>query len=99
MGRFKSLGPNVRTSSKMFRLLVLLFVIVTITFGAVGCAHYPVNQPLTQVDPDSGYRGKFMGVPGNSDELLLYLTFSGGGTRAAALSYGVLEELKDTEVT
>jgi NTE family protein len=58
-----------------------------------------VNQPLAQVDPDSGYRGKFMGQPGNSDELLLYLTFSGGGTRAAAFSYGVLEELKNTEVT
>ncbi|HXX62732.1 MAG TPA: patatin-like phospholipase family protein [Bacteroidota bacterium] len=67
--------------------------------GAAGCAHYPVNQPITHVDPDSGYRGKFMGVPGNSDELLLYLTFSGGGTRAAAFSYGVLEELRATEVT
>jgi NTE family protein len=73
-----------------------LFVVL---FLMVGCAHYTVNQPITQVDPDSGYRGKFMGQPGNSDELLLYLTFSGGGTRAAAFSYGVLEELKNTEVT
>jgi NTE family protein len=65
---------------------------------ATGCAHYPVNEPLKQVDPQSGYRGKFMGTPGNSDNLLLYLTFSGGGTRAAAFSYGVLEELLKTEV-
>jgi len=65
---------------------------------ATGCAHYPVNQPLKQVDPQSGYRAKFTGTPGNSENLLLYLTFSGGGTRAAALSYGVLEELRKTEV-
>jgi len=50
------------------------------------------------VDPHSGYRAKFTGIPGNSENLLLYLTFSGGGTRAAALSYGVLEELRKTEV-
>src|SRR5512135_1397034 len=99
MGRLKKLGPDAEVYGRMRRRLVLFFAIVTITFGAVGCAHYPVNQPLTQVDPDSGYRGKFMGVPGNSDELLLYLTFSGGGTRAAAFSYGVLEELRTTEVT
>jgi NTE family protein len=51
---------------------------------ATGCAHYPVNQPLKQIDPQGGYRGKYMGTPGNSENLLLYLTFSGGGTRAAA---------------
>lgn len=99
MGRHKRSGPEAESYRSMFRRLVLLFGIVTITFGAVGCAHYPVNQPITHVDPDSGYRGKFMGVPGNSDELLLYLTFSGGGTRAAAFSYGVLEEMRATEVT
>lgn len=40
-----------------------------------------------------------MGEPGNSDKLIVLLTFSGGGTRAAAFSYGVLEELRKTEVT
>ncbi len=33
-----------------------------------------------------------------SEELTLILTFSGGGTRAAALSYGVLNELRNTPV-
>ena len=68
------------------------------TLLALGCAHYPVNEPLKHVDPGSGYRGRTMGTTGNSETLLLYLTFSGGGTRAAALSYGVLEELRKTEV-
>jgi NTE family protein len=79
----------------------LLFSILTLTWIAVvatGCAHFAANQPLKQVDPQSGYRPRYMGVPGNSENLLLYLTFSGGGTRAAAFSYGVLEELRKTEV-
>ncbi len=74
----------------LFSILISTWVAIV----AAGCAHYPVNQPLKQVDPQSGYRGKYMGTPGNSENLLLYLTFSGGGTRAAALSYGVLEELR-----
>ena len=36
--------------------------------------------------------------PKRSKDLTLILTFSGGGTRAAALSYGVLEELRDSKV-
>ncbi|MBI4831183.1 MAG: patatin-like phospholipase family protein, partial [Candidatus Lindowbacteria bacterium] len=36
--------------------------------------------------------------PERSDDLLLILAFSGGGTRAAALSYGVLEALSRVEI-
>ncbi len=78
------------------------FMHVVLSLGMIvlsSCAHYPVNEPLGKIDPESGYRGKLMGTPGNSDELLLYAAFSGGGTRAAAFSYGALEVLKDTEVT
>ncbi|HKU90657.1 MAG TPA: patatin-like phospholipase family protein [Steroidobacteraceae bacterium] len=39
------------------------------------------------------------GVEGNSDKLFVVLTFSGGGKRAAAFSYGVLEALRDIQVT
>jgi len=71
-------------------LLIVLFV--------SGCAHYPVNQPLDRYNPDGGYRLGKMGTPGNSRSLLVIVTFSGGGTRAAAFSYGVLEELARTEI-
>jgi NTE family protein len=65
---------------------------------ATGCAHYPVNQPIKEVHPNAGYRAAQVKDPQNSDHMLMFLTFSGGGTRAAALSYGVLEELRKTDV-
>jgi NTE family protein len=66
-----------------------------------GCATSPVtNERLAEFDPDAGYR--MMNTPPgskNSNELFVVLTFSGGGTRAAAFSYGALETLRDTEIT
>ncbi|MCU0574905.1 MAG: hypothetical protein MUC41_18230 [Syntrophobacteraceae bacterium] len=63
------------------------WILGVILFGAVaGCAHYPVNQAVRQVDPQGGYRGQNLIDPANDDQLLLMLTFSGGGTRAAAFS-------------
>jgi len=73
-----------------FFLAVLLLV--------SGCAHFPRNAPLTSNDPSSGYRFHPTTSPTNSSDLLLMLAFSGGGTRAASLSYGVLEELARTPV-
>jgi NTE family protein len=66
---------------------------------ATGCAHYPINQPIKEVHPNAGYRAAQVKDPQNSDHMLLFLTFSGGGTRAAAFSYGVLEELRKTGMT
>ncbi len=62
------------------------------------CAHFPLNTPLTTYDPQGGYRLEAVEEGGASDDLLLVLAFSGGGTRAAALAYGVLEALRDTAV-
>ncbi len=39
------------------------------------------------------------GVEANSDKLFVVVTFSGGGKRAAAFSYGVLEALREVKVT
>jgi len=64
----------------------------------VGCASYPPNPVLDQLDPEYGYRFDNLDAAGNSDSLFVILTFSGGGTRAAALSYGILEKLRDTTI-
>jgi NTE family protein len=93
-----SLFARAERSARMKKFFFFILTSALVTVVMVGCAHYPVNQPLNQVDPQGGYRPKSTGSPGNSENLLLYLTFSGGGTRAAALSYGVLEELRKTEV-
>jgi len=74
-----------------------LILSVAVLLGG-GCAHYPENARLKHYDPQSGYRFKNLSNTGNSDSLQVFLAFSGGGTRAAALSYGVLEELARTQI-
>lgn len=67
-----------------------------------GCSSHGVieNQPLasTETSADS-YSIAARAANGEQGEFTLILAFSGGGTRAAALSYGVLEALRDTRVT
>jgi len=65
----------------------------------IGCAHYIVNDQSQNFDSQSGYRFDTLDPgPGNSDSLFVCLMFSGGGTRAAALSYGIMEALRDTVI-
>src|SRR5215467_8090284 len=75
-------------------LLALSMVLVAVG----GCAHWPATPRLEQAGAP-GYRPGDVGQGGRSDELLVVVAMSGGGTRAAALGYGVLEELRRTEVT
>jgi NTE family protein len=62
-----------------------------------GCAHWPAT-PRLEAAGAPGYRLAEVTRPGQSDDLLVVLAISGGGTRAAALGYGALEELRRTEV-
>ncbi len=77
-----------------------LFIVLTL-FTFSGCtAHYPVNEPITSIDESAGYRlGKQQGHPNQSESLTVIMAFSGGGTRAAAYAYGVLETLRDIEIS
>ena len=64
-----------------------------------GCATRPVNAPLGNYDPGKAYRIERQSENAEDNASLVILAFSGGGTRAAAFSYGVLETLRDMEVT
>ncbi len=78
----------------MIKVIVILLCLLV-----SACSHYPINPQLDSIDTvrDRAEGRRFR--PGqDSDELLLILAFSGGGTRAAALSYGVLEALNLVKV-
>lgn len=85
---------NKSVSPRQFLITLTLAVL------AGGCTTLPVqNRPLNTLSEATGYRfGNIASGPKNSDSLLVVLTFSGGGTRAAAFAYGVLEKLRDTEI-
>jgi len=77
----------------------VLHIVALLLVTLAGCAIRPTTPALTHFDPDAGYRwdpGRVL--PDNDPQTLLVLTFSGGGTRAAAFSFGVLEELRRTVV-
>ena len=75
-----------------------LSTLLLVPLIAACTAHFPVNPPLEHYNPNYGYRVPDERVRGKSQQLFLALTFSGGGTRAAALSYGILGALARTEV-
>jgi NTE family protein len=66
---------------------------------ALGCLSAPpANRPIDAWDPAALLGEAPVASPDRSGEILFALTFSGGGTRAAAFSYGVLQELAEMEV-
>jgi predicted acylesterase/phospholipase RssA len=80
----------------MNRSLTVLLVAALAVLA--GCAHYTLNQPLSGEVPPAPYVFNEQPSGKNTNELFICLTFSGGGTRAAALSYGVLRKLRDTRI-
>jgi len=78
------------------RAIVILLAAATLG----GCASRPTNERIDQVKPNEGYRPQLLirKRPNNDLQTMFVLSFSGGGTRAAAFSYGVLEELRRTEI-
>src|SRR5213595_567335 len=57
------------------------------------CASQSAQRTAQSPQPPPGYDFPSDVRLPNSDRVFLVLTFSGGGTRAAALSFGVLEQM------
>jgi NTE family protein len=65
--------------------------------GGACVSYRPVNHPIDALSTPEDYRS---GTGRNREigDTWMILAFSGGGTRAAAFAYGVLEELRDTQL-
>ena len=76
-------------------LQVILATVICI--ASLGCEYVrpTLNQPLAKWDRHYGYRFPNLAPPeeGNSNSLFVMTSFSGGGTRASTLAFGVLREL------
>jgi NTE family protein len=65
-----------------------------------GCsAAQVVNKPLDAYSSDYGYQTSNHAAHRDAGRIRIALTLSGGGTRAAALAYGVMQELRETTIT
>jgi NTE family protein len=70
-----------------------------ILISIAGCASYPINPPIDQVNESKGYRFANLALgEKNTDELFVVVSLSGGGTRAMALDYGVLSYLDSLHI-
>lgn len=82
------------------RKLLLAAAIALLTSGCATLVPPPeAARPLDSINPKYGYRfANLRPGPDNSDGVFMMVAFSGGGTRSAALAYGVLEKLRDTPI-
>ena len=85
-----------------------VWIAIALVVWASGCAHIgnvPVNQPATDasaglsLDPKLAVGAEGRAAAESKDDLLISLSFSGGGTRAAAFSFGVLQGLDRSSIS
>ena len=76
-------------------------VLLAALSGLSACAQFQYQPVATidKVDRSQGYRFDAEAGKPQDDDMLVVLMFSGGGTRAAALGYGVLEQLHKQQIT
>lgn len=95
----RATSPAAANQTLRFRFPAAVIFSCLAILCLTGCAHHPINARLESCNLTNGYYFHTQSRPDNSRDLLFILAFSGGGTRAAAFSYGVLEELRRTRVS
>ena len=92
------MSSNERHRSSKFGICLLPLVVL---FSGCEYVRPTLNAPLKQLDPAAGYRWANLMRPeeGNSDSLFVMAAFSGGGTRASTLAFGVLREMAGHQIT
>jgi NTE family protein len=81
----------------VFRVLAAAAVLLV-----AGCGHVqnlPINQPVADANAGLDEILRDRDPDAREDDLIVGLAFSGGGTRAAAFSFGVLKEMANAQVT
>ena len=81
--------------------LLLNRTLLASSMALLTACHSILYQPaktLTQIDPEKGYRLEKTMQQALEKENLVIVTFSGGGSRAASLGYGVLEQFQQATI-
>lgn len=101
---FRRLPPSClpRESKLMPISRFRLSIVAALSLFLGGCSARQINPRIARYDlksddPRSGREFGMLWHQGNPQDLVV-LAFSGGGTRAAAFSYGVLEALRRIEI-
>ena len=76
----------------------VLSALAALTLGACSLVKYQPVETIQKIDTTQGYRLQNQQKHWANDDTLVVLMLSGGGTRAAALGYGVLEQLNQHKV-
>ncbi|PKQ07222.1 MAG: patatin [Alphaproteobacteria bacterium HGW-Alphaproteobacteria-11] len=83
--------PN---TSKVVRITVAVLILASL----FGCASRSWNDEINALSFSSAEVVRHCAPRGNAAELYVILAFSGGGMRSAAMSYGLLEALRDKTI-